>query len=701
MATLLNSSTFSGSVGGNFKLNLYYDYSQNTSGNYTDITYYLYFQSLNTYSGSGSAVNGYINDTWVGSTNSIGRNEEKLIGTKVVNVPHNGDGTFPGSAYNASLTCPWNGVGNASVSGTLTGLPTIPRYFSQTPTITLVAKTETSYTFNWSTSETCNWIRYHFDGSAGWHDVFASSATSGSFTVNNGDPIYGDSSGTVNIGVNTTHSIYAEFRRQDSGLWSNSNTVTDTTYDYPKPTSVSSNVITGPFDIFVSNPCGRTYTLDLISNVNGANIGSYTGTVNGDVVGFDDPTSIANRYASIPDAPSGTYYARVTYGTSVKTLGNGTYTIKYDERPTVTTTALDTNKTLVNGNTPTLTIQDLTNDSTNKTIIKYISDVAVSVSATSNYSATITSYGTKYGGNAVISGTPHTYENVDNATFRGYANDSRQLQGTSLAQGLTLIDYIKLTLEDVELYRDDQTSSTLKCKGHGNYTNAFGTNGANNSLVFKLRWYENGDWTAWQTKTVTIGTDSYSFDFTVGNTFDYTKTYNFQFEVADKCMTVTDSEVAKAGIPVQGLFENYHEAFGVKTFEKGANNIQLNENVEIGSSGFSLNDVIIDSGTNNNGTYIKYGNGIMICYKSISASITNWTSWSGLYEGTISGGSFAQTFISQPTVIVSNVGAGGALYESMDPEPTTTGYGTLYFARPNQPASTTVNISVVAIGRWV
>ena len=41
---------------------------------------------------------------------------------------------------------------------------------------------------------------------------------------------------------------------------------------------------------------------------------------------------------------------------------------------------------------------------------------------------------------------------------------------------------------------------------------------------------------------------------------------------------------------------------------------------------------IIESGSNSNGTWIKYDNGIMICYKNFSGTVKITESWYNLYE---------------------------------------------------------------------
>lgn len=133
--------------------------------------------------------------------------------TRDFTFTHDDKGEF--SAYiGASLSTTFV---SGDTGGTLT-LPKIQRYFSKTPKISIKNTTTTTITFKWETSETCNWVRYHLDGSSDWVDVFSDSATSGEFTVSGLKP-------------NETHTIYAECRRADSGLWSNSNTSSFTMSD--------------------------------------------------------------------------------------------------------------------------------------------------------------------------------------------------------------------------------------------------------------------------------------------------------------------------------------------------------------------------------------------------------------------------------------------------------------------------------------
>lgn len=216
MATYLNRANFSGSNGPHFYIELQYDLlSQNTAENYSIVRYYLYLGSTDGYHGSGTTtVNCYINGNLVGTTNSIETNSRTLIGTRDETINHNSSGACSPS-YSASSSSNWSYLGNASLDGTYS-LPTIPRYFTQTPKISISSATTTSATFTWNTSENCNWVRYHLDNSSSWIDVFNGNTTSATFTINN-------------LGPRETHTIYIECRRSDSGLWSNSKTISFTT----------------------------------------------------------------------------------------------------------------------------------------------------------------------------------------------------------------------------------------------------------------------------------------------------------------------------------------------------------------------------------------------------------------------------------------------------------------------------------------
>lgn len=140
---------------------------------------------------------------------SIGQNSSKTFSYRLGPYYHNPDGTLGNQTVSVYVRI----TNSTSTSGSISvGMNTIPRYFTREPKITLQTQNTTNCVIKWETSETCNWIRYKLDGSSSHVDVFSGSGTSGTFTI-------------PNLESNTSHKVYVEARRQDSGLWSNSNTL--------------------------------------------------------------------------------------------------------------------------------------------------------------------------------------------------------------------------------------------------------------------------------------------------------------------------------------------------------------------------------------------------------------------------------------------------------------------------------------------
>lgn len=280
------------------------------------------------YTGSIANYDGYSSITLKSGSLTIGHNTD---GSKSISYSFSVTDTS-GQSY----TC-----GNASGSGSM-ALTTIPRYLSIS-TFDITNITETSIVVKWTTSDPRSGTYYSLDNGTTW----VGSATYGESLGSDGK------SGTFNISelkANTTYKLKIKIKRTDSGLWTESSEKSFTTYDYPKATSVNNFTIGDGASVQIYNPLGRTYTLDIISNSNGAVIGTYTGAYADSPINaeFKTEDAISKQYASIPNSTSGTYYARVTCGSSVKTLGTGTYTVKGNEVPTVGSLSyIDNNSTVV------------------------------------------------------------------------------------------------------------------------------------------------------------------------------------------------------------------------------------------------------------------------------------------------------------------------------------------------------------------
>lgn len=190
-------------------------------------------------------------------------------------------------------------------------LPIDPASFSQTPSLWFISGDETSSTFGWSTTETCNKVNYHLDG--GNVEVFSGSATSGTFTISG-------------LTAGSNHSLYCECRRADSGISSNSNTISFSTYAYPNYSSMANFTIGQNPTINIYNPLGRTCTVSLLGDDNSV-IGS-TSTSGTSVSDLADATKL---YQSIPNKKSANCKVKIEYSGNTSTKTGAIYSINEND----------------------------------------------------------------------------------------------------------------------------------------------------------------------------------------------------------------------------------------------------------------------------------------------------------------------------------------------------------------------------------
>lgn len=116
----------------------------------------------------------------------------------------------------------------------------------------------------------------------------------------------------------------------------------------------------------------------------------------------------------------------------------------------------------------------------------------------------------------------------------------------------------------------------------------------------------------------------------------------------------------------------------------------------------AINSTVVESGTNSNGTYIKYDNGIMICTKKVTGQAKITFSWGSLYDtgdNPLDLGSWAIPFIESPIVSVNFYGGNGQWIERFQTAPTKEKIGKITIASAT---SKTANAyyDIIAIGRW-
>lgn len=137
--------------------------------------------------------------------------------------------------------------------------------------------------------------------------------------------------------------------------------------------------------------------------------------------------------------------------------------------------------------------------------------------------------------------------------------------------------------------------------------------------------------------------------------------------------------------------------------------IKLNDNTYLDSSGVTHNRVLLstileskiiyDSGSNSNGSYIRYTDGTMICYINKAFLVDTNIAWGNVYESVnVQLGSFPQPFVEKPVVTVSCVGGTTVWVEALNA--TRTSLGSSWFMRPVSTKNVSTELSFIAIGKW-
>ena len=209
------SAVGSFSYAGNFKLYVELnETSVSTSDNTSKVKYNVYCQKPSDTGGSIDAkhlkyfkINGkeIINSTSTVDVSGYPAKISIASGTTDA-IKHGSDGS-KSISVSAKIEASSYGV-KASISETF-ALTDIARYFTDTPILQKNSKTSTTYTWNWTTSETCSKVVVYVDGVA--KATWTGSAKSGTIKATGLSPA-------------TEYDVYLKCTRSDSGLTSNSAT---------------------------------------------------------------------------------------------------------------------------------------------------------------------------------------------------------------------------------------------------------------------------------------------------------------------------------------------------------------------------------------------------------------------------------------------------------------------------------------------
>ena len=475
-------------------------------------------------------------------------------------------------------------------------------------------------------------------------------------------------------------------------------------------TVVTDNVYVGNYMAFDISPYVSSFTYTLVgSNSNGTitfftkqSIDHYlTNSLTDN--NFYTFFGASDTYADVTYTLT-TYSGNTVIGTDTKTAR---INANPNHKPTVTVASVDTGKA-VNGTN--LTTLDLTGS--NKRIINQWNTISSTWTATTDirYNTTIAS--TSINGNAVTT-SPTTLNDISNG-ITVVATDARGTSKSVVEDDLTFIPYEYPSIVPT-IKRNTATDGHVNLTFTGMFYNTdFGVETNDLTLTWYVREKGTQNYTQGATSlTYTINSDNISYVNSatislvnpldqVDGLFDYAKAYEFKFVATDLVTSYTISEVVLTkGIPNFVVFKDNILANGeiVPTV--------VNSYSASISKTYSANYIngLISSGSNNNGDYVKFSDGTMICYKKVTGTTNIASSWGSLYQSSsINLGSWAETFASSPVVSVypqSQYGTQFMLSSNDSADTTsTTNAGSVILVRPNSRNDVAYVLYVIGIGKW-
>jgi len=106
---------------------------------------------------------------------------------------------------------------------------------------------------------------------------------------------------------------------------------------------------------------------------------------------------------------------------------------------------------------------------------------------------------------------------------------------------------------------------------------------------------------------------------------------------------------------------------------------------------------VVESGSNANGSYVKYADGTMICYDNRFFNMNITSEFEGIYYANTGEISFAQSFIATPTINVTLRGVAGGGYSFYTPS--ATGF-TGFVWKIQSKSNVDLYVMYFAIGKW-
>jgi hypothetical protein len=305
------------------------------------------------------------------------------------------------------------------------------------------------------------------------------------------------------------------------------------------------------------------------------------------VISFNTNSVKSQLYSQIQNSQSGsgTMYCETFNGnTSIgtKSCTFYLYAKESDCKPNLTVTVVDTNSdvtALLGSNTK---------------FLRYLSKPQVTLIPTAKYSSSITNY-TISANNENHNNSTYTFNTLENNTITGYVKDSRGFTKT-VTETLDMIDYIKLHINNFDVSRPEGLSTQAILNIDGAWYNDDFTTNLSNTLTMQLSYKLSSanTWTTYGTLNPTLTGNTFKItNLSLSGTYDVDEEYQFKIVISDE---------------IDGMEQ-------IETLHKGQEIISIGDEKVWLYGDLFINDYkMIDSGSNNNGKYIKFFDGTLICY---------------------------------------------------------------------------------------
>ena len=534
-----------------------------------------------------------INGTTYNWSGTIGGSGDKTLISATQIIPHNADGTKTISiSALIKLDITWGGVQLGTITGNDTmELTTIPLYASVTQSV--VSKTENTITIKWGSNAVIDYLWYSTNNGSTWHGINVADGTNGTYVISG-------------LYANSNYYVKTRVRRKDSQLTSDSEVMNVTTYAFPFANNTPNFTIGDKLTIGLFNPLSRLVTVTLL---NGNTVIASIQTSGTSITGFDSQDAQNVLYASIPNAQTGTYKVRVTYGTNDTTTTGGTFKVN----PTVCSPTI-ANVSYADTATSVIAITGNNQDIVqNHSVVRYSASGLTAKKSASISACSVTVNGTTY--NLTLSGNTATGGNatIDSGTdieaiFT--VTDSRGLTGTSKVTINILPWFIPTAIITLQRHNNFYSESDLKADAK------FASINGNNQITITYNATKDGDTTPSVSGTLQ---DNVTSVVTLNNNYAWTVVITLTDLLGG---TSTYTAYISRGMPII-YFDRIKSSVGVNCFPANDKTLEIAGDIYINNN--LLEDYIIEQGTSGNWKYRKYASGKVELFANITVDSANIT----------------------------------------------------------------------------